>query len=1198
MVVVVVAVSLVLSYRTALRQIEGELEVSAASWARLISAATEVEAEAERPAALSDLLARIPSDADLGLDSGETIEEVLVGTRSGDSIRYLFVHSHAPEELPPPVPLGSERGVPLQRGLDGVEGVIRGQDHHGRMVVAGVRGLEGLDAAVVVQRDLASVQAPFWRAGAGIGAFAALLLGLALLMGRRITRTITRTVLDLETERERSDRRVRLAVQGVGAGFWEVDFGKRSWLTSSQLVEDLGYDKDELEPTIEGWRELLHPDDQAAAEEDARQFQSGVTDRYDSRHRLRAADGSWRWIHSQGVPDPDRPACAYGIHRDVTDSMRALERIRKQEQRLKIILQTLPSSSVAILDGDLRYRYLAGNSGPTPILDPDASEGDMVGRSLGPDSAQAVRDHLRAALHGAEVDFEVEDDDRAFLVRATPMAEEDEARVLALVIDITEQKRRERVVHQQRQQLDQIVSSIPEGIVTVVDRDRRISFIAGEPLERRGVDPGERIGEPLLEWVAPEEREQVARTLTRVFAGESVRYETRIAGEFRGADADVGLSFAMGPLKGPDGSVEEVLILSVDVTEEMEAREALQATRERLEMALEAGQHGIFDFDLHADTVYVSTTYASIFGLDPDELDETLDQWADRLHPDHREEALETVRRHLRGEAGPRYEAEYRARHADGYWIWVRAMARVVDTDDTGRPVRVLGTLTDVTEELEASRQRELLSTAVRQSNNLVLISDRRGIIEYVNPEFTRITGYELDEVTGESVEILNSGQHEPGEFEEMWAALDRGQAYEKEFTNRTKSGEEYLQQTTISPIEAEDGTILAYVAIGRDVTSERLLEQQLRQSQKMEALGQLTGGIAHDFNNVLTGILTNAGLAREDIAEDPGEIEEGLREIEKAAERGAKLVRKLMAFSRDEYLELAPTSLAELIDDAAGLLRRTLPERIILEVEHDGSEPVAEVDPVAVQQTLVNLANNARDAMPEGGSLILRTCTREEMGESWAVLEVEDDGPGMEEAVADRVFEPFFTTRPDGTGLGLAMAYALTDRQRGHMRLVTAPGEGALFRISFPASDVRPEEPVEEPLAPEAPAHGGTILLVEDEETVRRVARRVLERAGYTVVEADDGDAGLEILLEREREFDLVLTDMVMPRMGGAALHEAAAEREMGLPFVFTSGYAEREFSGGQEVVLTKPFLRKPWDAQELLRIVGQVLAEEMGDS
>ena len=1197
MVVAVVAVSLVLSYRTALRQIEAELEVTAASWSRLIAAATE--AQADRSGALADLLARIPTDADLGLDSEEPVEEVVVGTRSGDSIRYLFVHPHAPGELPPSLPLGSERGVPLQQGLAGVEGVVRGQDHHGRMVVAAVRSLEGQGAVVVgVQRDLASVRAPFWRAGAGVGAVAVLLLGLALMVGRRTTRTITRAVLDLETERERSDRRVRLAVQGVGAGFWEVDFGKRSWLTSSQLVEDLGYDEDELEPTLEEWRRLLHPDDQAAAEEAARQFQSGVADRYDSRHRLRAADGSWRWIHSQGVPDPDRPGCAYGIHRDVTDSMRALERIRKQEQRLEIILQTLPSSSVAILDGDLRYRYLAGNGGPTPILDPGASEGDLVGGSLGSESAQAVRDHLRATLHGATVDFEVEDGGRAFLVRATPMAEDGEDRVLALVIDITEQKRRERVVHQQRQQLDQIVGSIPGGIVTVVDRDRRISFIAGMPLEERGVDPADRIGEPLLDWVAPEERETVAQTLTRVFAGESVRYETRISGDFRGAERDVGLSFAMGPLRGPDGRVEEVLILSVDVTEEMEAREALQATRERLEMALEAGQHGIFDMDLAEDTVHVSSTYATIFGLEPKELDETLEQWADRLHPDHRLEALEAVQRHLRGEDGPRYEAEYQARHADGHWIWVRAMARVVDTDDDGRPVRVLGTLTDVTEEIEASRQRELLSTAVRQSSNLVLISDPQGIIEYVNPEFTRITGYEAPEVVGKSVGILDSGQHEPEEFDEMWAALAGGTAFEKEFTNRTKSGEEYLQQTTISPIEGEDGTILAYVAIGRDVTGERLLEQQLRQSQKMEALGQLTGGVAHDFNNVLTGILTNAGLARDDLSEDSTEIEEGLKEIEKAAERGAKLIRKLMAFSRDEYLELAPTSLAALMDDAAGLLRRTLPERIILEVEHDGSDPVAEVDPVAVQQTLVNLANNARDAMPGGGSLTLRTCTREEMGESWAVLEVEDDGPGMEETVAERVFDPFFTTRPEGTGLGLAMAYALSDRQGGHIRLVTAPGEGALFRISFPASELAPDEPEEASLAPEARNHGGTILLVEDEETVRRVARRVLERAGYTVVEADDGDAGLEILLDRKSEIDLVLTDMVMPRMGGAALHQATEEHEMGLPFVFTSGYAEREFSGGQDVVLTKPFLRKPWDAQELLRIVGQVLAEETGDS
>ena len=389
-----------------------------------------------------------------------------------------------------------------------------------------------------------------------------------------------------------------------------------------------------------------------------------------------------------------------------------------------------------------------------------------------------------------------------------------------------------------------------------------------------------------------------------------------------------------------------------------------------------------------------------------------------------------------------------------------------------------------------------------------------------------------------------------------------------------------------------------------------RGLEGQLRQAQKMEAIGQLTGGIAHDFNNLLTIILSNVELVKSDLP--PGE--EGapdLAEIEAAARKGAAMVRKLLAFSRTGQLELGPVELTRLVRDLSEMLRRLLPETIAVRVTAAPDAPPVLADPGAVEQILLNLATNARDAMPHGGVLdivvesrLLDEQFRDAMGESragpYVCLAVADSGGGMEPAVLERLFEPFFTTKPPGvgTGLGMAMVYGLVRQHGGLVDVETAPGRGTAVRVYFPAA-ARGEAPAR-PLASPPPGLGGseTILLVEDEAGIRRVAQRALERAGYRVLTAEDGIEALDVVRAHARDIRLVVSDVVMPRCGGPELREAVLNAGHSMPFLFMSGYAARDAGAAEKLDPDQPVLHKPWSVADLLGRVRQMLDAKRGIS
>jgi two-component system cell cycle sensor histidine kinase/response regulator CckA len=387
------------------------------------------------------------------------------------------------------------------------------------------------------------------------------------------------------------------------------------------------------------------------------------------------------------------------------------------------------------------------------------------------------------------------------------------------------------------------------------------------------------------------------------------------------------------------------------------------------------------------------------------------------------------------------------------------------------------------------------------------------------------------------------------------------------------------------------------------DVTERRALEQQLRHAQKLEAIGQLTAGIAHDFNNILTTIIANADLALDAVPSEDVELRSDLGEISGAGRRAAEMIKKLMAFGRREHLDLELLDLAALVEDTASTLRRVLPENIHIDFAAEEGTNLVLGNRGAIEQILLNLAGNARDAMPQGGELRLavgrftidaeyrRTHGWGKPG-PYVLLAVSDTGTGMDARTRSRIFEPFFTTKAigHGTGLGLAMVYGLVKQHGGFIDVYSEPGLGTTFNLYLPLSEST-ETAVPEVAPAELPHGTETILVVEDEDAIRRSAQRILERYGYRVLAAPDGQEAAEFLREHSDQIDLVVSDVVMPKLGGLQLFEEARGSGTPPPFLFTSGYApgeilERVGGEGQAV-----FLRKPWTVSDLVLSVRQAL-------
>ncbi|PYO60987.1 MAG: hybrid sensor histidine kinase/response regulator [Gemmatimonadetes bacterium] len=476
------------------------------------------------------------------------------------------------------------------------------------------------------------------------------------------------------------------------------------------------------------------------------------------------------------------------------------------------------------------------------------------------------------------------------------------------------------------------------------------------------------------------------------------------------------------------------------------------------------------------------------------------------------------------------------------------------------------------------------------------------GTIASLNPAFETITGFPRDEWLGRPFEQLVHSDDLPLALE-LLSGVARGEPRPvNQFRIRTRKGDYRMGEFAATP-QYREGQLASILGIGRDVTERLSLEQQLRQAQKMEAVGRLAGGVAHDFNNILTAITGYADLLLEDLGTTDRRRDD-IAEIRKAAERAAGLTRQLLAFSRQQVMQVRVLDLNDVVADTQNMLGRLLGEDIALVTRLDPALGAVKADPGQLEQVIMNLAVNARDAMPGGGKLTIETANAElddtyvrehfpARPGSYVMLAVSDTGTGMSDEVQSHLFEPFFTTKEKGkgTGLGLATVYGIVKQSGGYIWVYTEPGHGTTFKIYLPRVAGAPAQRASGPKASPVGAGTETVLLAEDEAAVRAVARHALERQGYTVLEASSGEAALDLAERHSGRIHLLLTDVIMPGMNGRALALRLSELRPDLRVVYMSGYTEEAITrhGVLEPGLT--YVQKPFTPEGLARKVREVL-------
>ena len=545
------------------------------------------------------------------------------------------------------------------------------------------------------------------------------------------------------------------------------------------------------------------------------------------------------------------------------------------------------------------------------------------------------------------------------------------------------------------------------------------------------------------------------------------------------------------------------------------------------------------------------------------------------------------------------YEME--GKRADGTPFWAALFVQPLTFNN--EPCR-LTALYDLTDRKLDEEERMRLATAVEQGAESIIITDRKGNIEYVNPAFEQTFGYAREEITGRNFKMFKSDKHKEAFFREMWNVITEGRVWAGRVINRKKDGEICEFETTISPIRDTSGSIINFVSVNRDVTHELQMERQLRQAQKMEAIGTLATGISHDFNNILTAIFGNVQLAKMDISEE-NPILSKLDNILSAANRAKDLVMQVLTFCRQSEHEKKPLQISLIVKESLNLLRASIPATIEIRQKIRSKPGIVLADPTQMHQVLMNLCANAAGAMREKGGMLEVVLENMDIDADCAIrlpdlkpgpylrLSVCDTGHGMSPEVMDRIFEPFYTTKNpgEGTGMGLAVVHGIVRSHGGAVHVRSEPGKGTVFHVYLPRISA-PEKKEESEMTETLVKGHERILFVDDEQHLQEVFRDMLEHLGYEVVAETDSVRALELFRTEPDKFDIVITDQTMPNMTGEELAAELMRIRPDIPIILCTGYSERINEEKAKEMGIRKFLMKPFVISKIANAVREVLA------
>jgi two-component system, cell cycle sensor histidine kinase and response regulator CckA len=996
-----------------------------------------------------------------------------------------------------------------------------------------------------------------------------------------------------------SEERFRNVFEQGPLGIAIVGLDYRWIAVNATLCEMVGYTEDELAKLT--FVDITHPEDIEADVGYAEKLSRGEIPSYKMEKRYIRKNGTVIWINLTGsIVSDDRGKALYflAMIEDITERKQAEASAREHEVRYRVLVENLSEGVFVVRDGALqlvnsRVVEIAGYSadeltfGPfLKFVHPDDREMAMqqhMNRMAGDDTPHQFP--MRIVARDGSVKW--------LFVASRMILWHGERASLISATDITSHKEADEALRESEGLLTAVLDALPD-VVGVQLPDHTITRYNRAGYELLGLAPEEAHGRKCYELIGRPEQCQpcaTARALKSKRPESLERYFPEL-GRY--------LWCTSTPLLDPSGEVRLVIERLLDLTERKKAEVALAESEQRFRAVFNNNHAVMLLIDPETGAIEdCSPGACSFYGYNKEDLTTKKLTEINTLPPEQLFENIQAAK------TEQQYFGDFRHRLASGE---IRDVEVCSGPITAGGRTFLFSVINDVTERKKAEearlRSERKYRTLFDESRDGVFAVLREGEITDANPSFLEIFGYTREEMIGMDIRDLYIN---PADYAKFQNEIDKEgfvKDYEAEF--RKRDGTQVGCALTSSVKFSDDGRLVGYRGIVRDVTARRALQRQLQHAQKMEAVGTLAGGVAHDFNNLLQVVLGYSDLILTD--EDlPDRLKDDLEKVLLAGRNGADLVQRLLTFSRKAEVKPLELDLNQRVRQTHKFLQRTIPKMI--DIELILAEDLARIhaDPTQLDQILMNLSINARDAMPEGGKLVIETANvviDEDYARSrlegkpgrYVLLRVSDTGNGMNKETLDHIFEPFFTTKEagKGTGLGLAMVYGIVTQHGGQILCYSEPGHGTTFKIYLPA--LAAERKQSEPATREAMPRGGaeTILLVDDEELVRDLGKRILELSGYTVLTAANGKEALDLYRREREKISLVILDLMMPKMGGKECFDKILRLDPRAKVLIASGYS----SGGttRETLegVSKGFIRKPYDLNKLLKTVRDALNEK----
>jgi two-component system, cell cycle sensor histidine kinase and response regulator CckA len=1026
----------------------------------------------------------------------------------------------------------------------------------------------------------------------------------------------SRDVTDRRESQEalrRSEERFRLATEHAPIGISLVAPDGTYLHVNPALCKILGYDADELKRLR--FQDITHPEDQGANEELGRALVAGELEsgRIEKRYIHKEGHEVWARLTVTLARDEDGdPLHLVGLVEDITRERRLreeeaalLERLERERDRLSEVFELAPSF-LAVFRGRDHIVEMANEAHARLV-----GRRDIIGqpfRDALPEIAEQgyleifdetlrtgqpkIQEEVPLRFH--RPDGSTEKRYVTVVCQRVLDSRTGEPGIAVHGLDVTDHvlarrhlkeagAQARRSEHRYRAMFERAAIGIafvrPDN--TIVNANRELERFTG-------YSAAELKGRTLDSLLAPD---STWDSIDDPAAGHDDGGPVRL---FRRKDGDLRWgSIRLSRLEDP-AELPFAMAMVADVHEQKLLEEAVWIRERHFRSLIEKSVDVISIMDEDGTILYESPAITAMTGYHPKELIGR--NGFDLVHPADHSRVMELWKDALNGATGVT-TARFRLRHRDGTDRRVEVTAtNLLDDPAVGG---VVVNLRDIHERMEAERQVRFQAQLMDVVNQAIVATDREGRLLYWNRFAETLHGWRSSEVLGRPIGDVLPIMAMKAEAARIMEDLLAGASWAGEFPVRRRDGSEFTAAVTASPITDEKGKVVGVVSSLTDLTERKKLEAQLLQSQKMEAVGRLAGGVAHDFNNLLTAIRGYTEFLLEDLGE--GAARSDVEEIQNVTERAVGLTRQLLVFSKRQISQPEVLDVNTAIGDLRKMLGRLLGEDIDLRYELGAGLPCIHVDRAQLEQVVMNLLLNARDAMPEGGRIVMETGagpglppagaeTGSDLG--YVTITVTDTGVGIAPDVLPHIFEPFFSTKgAGGTGLGLSTVYAITDQAGGDVRVESKVGEGTEFTVRFPAVAGAPTSHVDGRTAHRDGRGTGTILMVEDEANVRMVVRRTLEQHGYQVLEADNSEEALRAATEYDGVIHLLLTDVVLPGMSGPALADLIQAGRPDTPVLFMSGYTEDALALQRIVGQDAPFLAKPFTPDAVLSRVAETM-------